>query len=75
MATRNSLMNSADQIAAINRKCADEHRRVDLEHDRLIRRVQSRCDHERDIALVPGFGFREVDCCMRCGASMAANGG
>lgn len=74
-------MNASEQIAAINRKRADEHRRVDLVHDRMIEVVRERCVHE---PLVPKSDFdaffeearkRETGVlaiCKHCGANMAA---
>lgn len=65
-------LSPADQIAAINRKRTDEHRRVDLQHDQLIQQVRDRCDHEYeevDDSFSHEFGTHTVvyNRCAACG--------
>lgn len=62
-------MTTADQIAAINRKRDDEHRRVDLQHDQLVQQVRDRCEHEEGEHGIIGFSIKTGKC-KHCGAPM-----
>ena len=64
-------MTPSDQIAAINRKRADEHRRVDLVHDQLIEQVRGRCVHECSLwdYFKSQFLITKIPC-RRCGSML-----
>lgn len=59
-------------LEELNQREAEEIKLVREKYVKLREMVQSRCEHERDLFLMPEFGYVEVDQCKHCGEDMAA---
>lgn len=57
-------------LEELNQREAEELLLVREKYAKLRMMVQARCEHERDLFLMPEFGYVEVDQCKHRGAAL-----